>query len=131
MDCVTCSIPVCRERDKRIGLNMTPSNTTPLLSVRNLRDALQTSHGQLEAMRGVDFEMQRGDTLGLIGESGCGKTTLGRAILQLVPTTSGKIILNDEELKIHSVHNAKELGISAVFQEFSLVPQLTVEENLF
>ena len=62
MDCVTCSTLVCRERDKRIGLNMTPSNTTPLLSVRNLRVGLQTSHGQLEALRGVDFEMQRGES---------------------------------------------------------------------
>ena len=70
MDCVTCSTLVCRDRDKRTGFNMTPSNATPLLSVRNLRVALQTSHGQLEALRGVDFEMQRGDTLGLIGEIG-------------------------------------------------------------
>ena len=50
-----------------------PSNTTPLLSVRDLRVALQTSHGHVDALRGVNFEMQRGDTLGLIGESGCGK----------------------------------------------------------
>ncbi len=84
MDCVTCSIPVCRERDKRISLNMTPSNTTPLLSVRNLRVGLQTSRGQLEALRGVDFEMHRGDTLGLIGESGCGKSLTALAIMGLL-----------------------------------------------
>ena len=101
MDCVTCSIPVYRERDKRISLNMTPSNTTPLLSVRNLRVGLQTSHGQLEALRGVDFEMQRDDTLGLIGESGCGKSLTALAIMGLLPeraTVSGSITLNGTDL---------------------------------
>ena len=80
---------------------MTPSNATPLLSVRNLRVALQTSYGQLEALRGVDFEMQRGDTLGLIGESGCGKSLTALAIMGLLPdraTVSGSIALNGTEL---------------------------------
>ena len=98
---MTCSIPVCRGRDKRTGLNMTPSNAIPLLSVRNLRVALQTSHGQLEALRGVDFEMLRGNTLGLIGESGCGKSLTALAIMGLLPdraTVSGSIALNGTEL---------------------------------
>ena len=101
MDCVTCSTPVSRGRDKRTGLNMTPSNAIPLLSVRNLRVALQTSHGQLEALRGVDFEMLRGNTLGLIGESGCGKSLTALAIMGLLPdraTVSGSIALNGTEL---------------------------------
>ena len=101
MGCVTCSIPVCRGRDKRTGLNMTPSNAIPLLSVRNLRVALQTSHGQLEALRGVDFEMLCGNTLGLIGESGCGKSLTALAIMGLLPdraTVSGSIALNGTEL---------------------------------
>ena len=101
MGCVTCSIPACRGRDKRTGLNMTPSNAIPLLSVRNLRVALQTSHGQLEALRGVDFEMLRGNTLGLIGESGCGKSLTALAIMGLLPdraTVSGSIALNGTEL---------------------------------
>ena len=101
MGCVTCSIPACRGRDKRTGLNMTPSNAIPLLSVRNLRVALQTSHGQLEALRGVDFDMLRGNTLGLIGESGCGKSLTALAIMGLLPdraTVSGSIALNGTEL---------------------------------
>ena len=80
---------------------MTPSNAIPLLSVRNLRVALQTSHGQLEALRGVDFEMLRGNTLGLIGESGCGKSLTALAIMGLLPdraTVSGSIALNGTEL---------------------------------
>ena len=80
---------------------MTPSNAIPLLSVRNLRVALQTSHGQLEALRGVDFDMLRGNTLGLIGESGCGKSLTALAIMGLLPdraTVSGSIALNGTEL---------------------------------
>jgi len=76
-------------------------NSNPLLSVRGLRVALQTAHGQVEALRGVDFEMQRGDTLGLIGESGCGKSLTALAIMGLLPDgakVSGSIQLNGAEL---------------------------------
>ena len=78
-----------------------PSNTTPLLSVRDLRVALQTSHGHVEALRGVNFEMQRGDTLGLIGESGCGKSLTALAVMGLLPeraNVSGAIELNGTDL---------------------------------
>jgi peptide/nickel transport system ATP-binding protein len=83
---------------------MTPNHNTPytpLLSVRNLRVALQTSHGQLEALRGVDFEMQSGETLGLIGESGCGKSLTALAIMGLLPAraqVNGSVQLNGTEL---------------------------------
>ena len=76
-------------------------NSNPLLSVRGLRVALQTAHGPVEALRGVDFEMQRGDTLGLIGESGCGKSLTALAIMGLLPDSakvSGSIQLNSVEL---------------------------------
>ena len=75
--------------------------------------------------------MYPGEAHAIFGQNGAGKSTLIQIITGDLQPTSGKIILNNEELKIHSVHNARELGISAVFQEFSLVPQLTVEENLF
>jgi peptide/nickel transport system ATP-binding protein len=81
-------------------MNM-PSTSKPLLSVRNLRVALQTSHGDLEALRGVNFEMQRGDTLGLIGESGCGKSLTALAVMGLLPErakVSGTIELNGTDL---------------------------------
>lgn len=81
-------------------MNMS-STSKPLLSVRNLRVALQTSHGDLEALRGVNFEMQRGDTLGLIGESGCGKSLTALAVMGLLPErakVSGAIELNGTDL---------------------------------
>jgi peptide/nickel transport system ATP-binding protein len=75
--------------------------TTPLLSVRDLRVSLQTSHGHVEALRGVNFEMQRGDTLGLIGESGCGKSLTALAVMGLLPERAnvmGSIALNGTDL---------------------------------
>ncbi len=81
---------------------MNASNpTTPLLSVRDLRVSLQTSHGHVEALRGVNFEMQRGDTLGLIGESGCGKSLTALAVMGLLPEHAkvmGSIALNGTDL---------------------------------
>ena len=79
----------------------TSRNAPPLLSVRDLRVALQTSHGHVEALRGVNFEMQRGDTLGLIGESGCGKSLTALAVMGLLPEcakVSGAIHLNGTDL---------------------------------
>jgi peptide/nickel transport system ATP-binding protein len=72
-----------------------------LLSVRDLRVSLQTSHGHVEALRGVNFEMQRGDTLGLIGESGCGKSLTALAVMGLLPERAnvmGSIALNGTDL---------------------------------
>ena len=81
---------------------MNASNpTTSLLSVRDLRVSLQTSHGHVEALRGVNFEMQRGDTLGLIGESGCGKSLTALAVMGLLPERAnvmGSIALNGTDL---------------------------------
>ena len=74
---------------------------TPLLEVSGLRVTLQTPRGPAEALRGIDFSMQRGDTLGLIGESGCGKSMTALALMGLLPEAarfSGSIRLNGREL---------------------------------
>ena len=99
----------------------------PLLKLQNISKKFFES----SVLDSVNFDLYPGEAHAIFGQNGAGKSTLIKIITGDLQPTSGKIILNDEELKIHSVHNAKELGISAVFQEFSLVPQLTVEENLF
>ena len=66
-----------------------PSPPVPLLEVRDLRVSLRTTHGPAEALRGVNFEMARGDTLGLIGESGCGKSMTALALMGLLPPGAG------------------------------------------
>ncbi len=86
---------------------MTPAqNDHPaLLSVRNLkkyfpvkRGLLQRTVGYVKAVDDVSFDIYEGETLGLVGESGCGKTTTGRAILQLQPATAGTVLLEGQEL---------------------------------
>ena len=56
---------------------------TPLLEVENLAISYETRHGDVAAVRGVNFRVGQGETYGLVGESGCGKTTLGRTLLGL------------------------------------------------
>ena len=70
------------------------SDSDLLLEVQDLRVSLPTARGLAPVLRGVSFSMQRGDTLGLIGESGCGKSTTGRMLLRL--TEPGlKALMND------------------------------------
>jgi len=83
------------------------------------------------ALDRVDFELDPGEVHVLFGENGAGKSTLISIISGALAPDSGTLRFRGRPIQLDSVHQARELGISAVFQEFSLVPQLTVEENLF
>jgi len=83
------------------------------------------------ALDRVDFQLRPGEVHILFGENGAGKSTLISLLAGAQEPTSGEILMRGASVKLRSVHRARALGISAVFQEFSLVPQLTVEENLF
>ncbi len=85
----------------------------------------------VDALKQVDLEMRRGETLAILGENGAGKSTLIKIMLGVLQADSGEIWF-DGKLKIYSSPNdAYEDGISAMFQETSLVPQLTVLQNVF
>ena len=83
------------------------------------------------ALDGVDFDLRAGEVHVLFGENGAGKSTLISIIAGAQKPQAGSLRMRGETVELSSVHDARERGISAVFQEFSLVPQLTIEENLF
>jgi ribose transport system ATP-binding protein len=83
------------------------------------------------ALDQVDFELCPGEVHVLFGENGAGKSTLISIVAGAYGPTRGSMHLQGEPIELRSVHDARRKGISAVFQEFSLVPQLTIEENLF
>jgi ribose transport system ATP-binding protein len=113
-------------RDTQIAENI-PTQPGHLLKLDNITKQYP---GTL-ALNQVNFDVHAGEVHVLFGENGAGKSTLIQIVAGVIQPSSGQLFLNGEELKIYSVHHARELGISAVFQEFSLIPQLTVEENLF
>ena len=79
----------------------TQSPPTPLLQVADLRVHLHTHQGAVDAVRGIDFTLHRGETLGLVGESGCGKSLTALALMGLLPDAaqaSGSILLDGQEL---------------------------------
>ncbi len=75
-----------------------PVRDEPLLSVRHLVQRFRLPRATLEAVSDISFDVARGEVLGLVGESGCGKSTTGRAILQLLPPTSGTIHFAGREI---------------------------------
>jgi len=85
----------------------------------------------VDALVDVDFDLRRGEVHVLFGENGAGKSTLISLVSGVESPSQGTIAFNGKEVVFRSVYEARQHGISAVFQEFSLVPQLTVEENLF
>jgi len=103
-----------------------------ILEVRHLKKYFKTSRGMLHAVDDINFTLERGKTLGLVGESGCGKSTTGRAILRLIEPTSGEIIFEGEDINALSPkqmrHMRKDMQI--IFQDpfSSLDPKKTVSQ---
>ncbi|HET7717460.1 MAG TPA: sugar ABC transporter ATP-binding protein [Bauldia sp.] len=83
------------------------------------------------ALDRVDFTLRAGEVHVLFGENGAGKSTLISILAGVQRPTAGEVRFRGTPIQIESVHQARALGISAVFQEFSLVPQMSVEDNLF
>src|SRR6202167_3690087 len=83
------------------------------------------------ALDGVNFDLRRGEVHVLFGENGAGKSTLINIIAGTYPPDTGTYKYQGKEITHLTPHGARVIGISPVFQEFSLVPELTVEENLF
>src|SRR2546421_6694510 len=113
------------------------SATDPLLDVRDLRTyfpirkgVFSRTVGHVKAVDGVSFDVEAGKTLGLVGESGCGKTTVGRTILRLIPRTSGEVIYNGADFFAYEGRELRRLRrkMQIIFQDpvSSLNPRMTV-----
>jgi oligopeptide/dipeptide ABC transporter ATP-binding protein len=103
---------------------------TALLEVKNLVKHFTVGRGVVRAVEGVTFSIERGETLGLVGESGCGKTTTGRCILQLERPTSGAVIFEGRDLTTLSEVELRPIRrkVQVIFQDpySSLNPRMTV-----
>src|SRR5665647_1773397 len=85
----------------------------------------------VKALDKVDFELYEGEVHALVGENGAGKSTLMYILGGVLQPDSGDIYLEDKKVKFENAHIAAMHGISVVYQEFSLVPKLSVAENIF
>ncbi len=103
-----------------------------ILEVENLTKYFATPAGQLHAVDGVSFSIEEGKTLGIVGESGCGKSTTGRCILKLIEPTSGRIVFDGEDITSYSRRKMRRLRqeMQMVFQDpfSSLDPRQTVSQ---
>ena len=112
-----------------------------ILEVENLNISFHTYAGEVKAVRGISFELERGETLALVGESGCGKTVTAKSILRLLPTPpaeikkESKILFNGEdvtEMSRKRILSYRGSDVSMIFQDpmTSLNPTMTVGDQI-
>ncbi|MBE6961394.1 MAG: ABC transporter ATP-binding protein [Ruminococcaceae bacterium] len=103
-----------------------------ILQVENLKKYFKTPKGMLHAVDDVSFTIERGKTLGVVGESGCGKSTTGRAILRLLEPTGGKVLFDGVDVAQLDTKGMRKMrrNMQIVFQDpfSSLNPRMTVSQ---
>ena len=105
-----------------------------ILEVRNLQKYFKTNRGMLHAVDNISFTLERGKTLGIVGESGCGKSTTGYCVMRLIEPTGGEIIFNGTDINKLSERQMRKMRqkIQIIFQDpySSLNPSKTVMEAI-
>jgi len=105
-----------------------------LLEVKDLKKYFTTPRGNLHAVDGVNFTIDRGKTLGIVGESGCGKSTTGRSILRLLQPTGGKVLFEGKDVTAMSKAEMRKMrkDMQIIFQDpySSLDPRMTVSQTI-
>jgi ABC-type sugar transport system ATPase subunit len=99
-------------------------------------DAFRVEHiskrfGAVTALHDVNMHLAQGEVLGLLGDNGAGKSTLIKIMCGFQPPTSGRLVLEGQEVSFKSVDHARSLGIDTVFQDLALINELTVYHNMF
>lgn len=107
-------------------------NKEKLLEVRNLKKYFETKKGLLHAVDDVNFFINKGETLGVVGESGCGKSTTGRVVLRLLEATEGEILFEGQDIRTFNKQQMRTLRkeMQIVFQDpfASLNPRMSIAE---
>ena len=105
-----------------------------LLEVKDLKKYYKVPRGMLHAVDGVTFDLEKGKTLGIVGESGCGKTTIGRAILRLVEPTGGSVIFDGVDIPKLNKQEMRHMrrNMQLIFQDpfSSLNPRKTITQTI-
>lgn len=99
----------------------------PIISLKNVHK----SFGGVSVLNGVDFVLQKGSVHALVGQNGAGKSTMMKILTGVYTCDSGAIYIDGSKVKMNSYSDAVSHGISLIFQELSLIPTLTVAENIF
>ncbi len=109
------------------------TDAAPIIRVRGLRKTFQAGDVAVEALRGVDLDVTRGEFLAVVGPSGSGKTTLFHILGGLAPPTAGEVWIDSHELRKMTESERTEMRqrkIGFVFQKYNLLPTLTASDNI-
>ncbi|WP_299821156.1 ABC transporter ATP-binding protein [uncultured Roseibium sp.] len=122
--------------DQRSAEPQLPKAETPLLEIRDLTKTYQGRSGPVHAVKGISFEVRKGESVGLVGESGCGKSTTSSMLVRLIDPTSGEILFNGRDLARSPARNfardADRARIQMVFQDAtdSFNPRHTARQSI-
>jgi D-xylose transport system ATP-binding protein len=102
-------------------------NGTPILQLRGI----SKSFGSVQALSDVDFEVQNGEVMALVGDNGAGKSTLIKCVAGIHGSDSGEILFDGKRVSIHGPKDAAKLGIEVVYQDLALCDNLDVVQNMY
>jgi simple sugar transport system ATP-binding protein len=103
------------------------TNGAPLVEMRDIHKFFGTIH----VLRGIDFQVDRREIVGLLGDNGAGKSTLIKILTGIHTPSSGQIQFEDNPVQINSPHDARSIGIETVYQDLALVPLMSITRNFW